>query len=166
MQASNPIEFQLIVNSALEIALKGTMKALLTKLQSTIESEVYSYQSNGSWSGRTGEFKESWDFSDPSYVNGWYNSVISNEDFNWTWNDERDKYSHGNWNNMLGSMPNYLNSIINTGLSNSNYNFPAIQARPYWDMFLLYCETNIDRIFREEWVKTGLGELSIATTMF
>ena len=143
------------VNARLESALRDTMRDLLKELQDIIMREVYSYPISGeNWDNRTYEFLESWNTSEPIIVGNMVQSVLSQDGFNFTWNSERDMWSHGNgWSQPL---VNYLDDIINGGLSESNFNFPAIEERPYWDMFKIYVAENINMIFYKNCQKNGL----------
>ena len=148
------------VNARLESALRDTMKELLKELQDIIMREVYSRPISGeNWDNRTYEFLESWNTSEPIMVGDMVQSVLSQDGFNFTWNGERGMWSHGNgWSQPL---VNYLDDIINNGLSESNFNFPAIEERPYWDMFKIYVEENVNMIFYKNCKKYGLPIMKI-----
>jgi hypothetical protein len=154
MLIKNPIEFQMVMNAKLPLVIKGVTDALLIELQNIIDEEVYSYQSNGSWNGRTGEFKESWDNSVAEMVGDWWESKIDNQSFNFEWNNERDNWNFGNAYKPLESNDDF-NEIIDNRQGGSNFGFPALK-RPYWGRFLAFCETSIESIFRAECLKQGI----------
>ena len=143
------------MNAKLPLVLDAVMQKLLFKLQDIIDENVYSYPNpNGAWDGRTGKFKESWDNSVAEMVGGWWESKIDNQDFNFEWNNERDKYSHGNMEKPLESNDDF-NEIIDNRRGGSNFGFPALK-RPYWDEFLTWVDVSLDSVFKAECLKQGL----------
>lgn len=149
------------VNAKLEIAIRETSKDLLKELQNIIIREVYSRPSptGDNWNGRTYEFLESWNRSEPILVGNMVSAIISQDGFDFNWHNERDKWSHGNgWEELS---VNALDEIINDGLRESNFNFPAIEARPYFDMFKIYVAENIDRIFMSKCAVLGLPLIKV-----
>lgn len=156
MIIKNPIEFQMIMNVKLDLMLKGLMTRILIELGNIIEEEVYSYQLNGDWQNRTREFKDSWDYSMLTMVSGWHESVLSQDAFDhYTPNNNRGEWSHGNgWSSLFNK--DSLNEIINNGLETSNFNFPAIEARPFWDRFIIWLTFSFDGLVKEECLKQGI----------
>ena len=156
MVINNPIEFQMVMNTRLVKVMQGVMTRILMELGNIIDEEVYSYSLDGAWQNRTGEFKQSWDFSVPIMVGGWCESVLSQDAFgHYTPNNNRGEWSHGNgWSSLFGF--DSLNEIINNGLNQSNFNFPAIEARPFWSVFLQWLDLNINEIFREQCLKNDI----------
>lgn len=153
---SSYLELYTNVNAKLEKAINETARILLKELQDIIIRDVYSRPSptGENWNGRTQQFLESWNKSESALVGNMVQSVISQDGFNFTWNNERDKWSHGNgWGAIDTAL---LDGIINDGLDESNFNFPAIEARPYWDNFKQYVAENVDKIFMEQCIKFKL----------
>ena len=165
MLINNPIEFQLQMNMRLQSVVEGIMTRILMELGEIIEEDVYSYPLNGEWQNRTGEFKESWDYSVPTMVGGWCESVLSQDAFgHYTPNHNRGEFSHGNgWSSLFGF--DSLNTIINDGLSQSNFNFPAIEARPFWSNFQQWLGLNFDKIVKEQCILNGLP-VEMATSFY
>ena len=150
---NNAIELQAKLNIEISIVLGRVMDRLLLELGNIIDEEVYSYESDGQWDGRTFEFKNSWTTSVPTMMGGWIESILDNQNYNFTWNSQRDKWSHGNfWDDLT---VNELNEIIDNRQGGSNFGFPSLK-RPYWNRFLLFCDTSLERIFKEEMIKQGL----------
>ena len=143
------------VNAKMELAVRDTIQDLLKELQDIIIREVYSYPISGeNWDNRTYEFLESWNASEPIVLGNIVQAVISQDGFNFTWNGDRNMWSHGNgWSQPLVK---YFDDIINGGLDESNFNFPAIEARPYWDLFKVYVSENLNLIFYKNCQKHGL----------
>lgn len=149
------------INGKLEFAIDRTINILLKELQQIITRDVYSRPSPSgeNWHGRTYEFLESWNASQPMIVGNVVQSIISQDGYDFSWNNQRDEWSHGNgWQELA---INSLDEIINNGLSDSNFNFPAIEARPYWDDFRIYCEENIDKIFMTQCKMLGLPLIKV-----
>lgn len=143
------------MNTKLPLVIKGVTDALLIELQNIIDENVYRYPNpNGSWDGRTGQFKESWENSVAEMVGGWWESKIDNQSFNFEWNNERDKYSHGNMEKPLESNDDF-NEIIDNRRGGSNFGFPALK-RHYWFEFLIFVDTSLESIFRAECIKQGI----------
>lgn len=161
---NNWTQMQVEINAKMEIALRKTVERLLQKLKDIILEEVYSYPSpNGAWDNRTYQFLDSWTAQEPYFVSGWYQEISQNG-FDFLFNDDNGMWSHGSPSSGALSAQE-LDDIINDGLSESNFNFPAIEARPYWDMFQIYVDTEIYNIFRQECVSVGLPiESSVGIT--
>ena len=162
---NNPIEFQMVMNVKMVAVVNGVMKRILDELGNIIDEEVYSYPLDGEWQNRTGEFKQSWDFSVPTIMNNWCESVLSQEAFgHYTPNNNRGEWSHGNgWSSLLGF--DSLNNIINDGLSQSNFNFPAIESRPFWNIFQQWLGLNFEKTFKEECISNDLP-IEMATAFY
>ena len=155
MLISNSAQFEMVLNLSLQEALRRTMKRLLDELKEIIDREVYSYPNpNGDWDGRTGQFGESWDSTEPQLLDGWMQSTLSNENFNFVWNNERNMWSHGNYNQPLASAED-LDEIINNRQGGSDFGFPALK-RNYWGEFTIFCDLNIEKIFVEECIQLGI----------
>ena len=154
--ANNLVELQAQINMRLPMVVESIMTKMLIELGNIIDEEVYSYPLNGEWQNRTGEFKESWDYSIPTMVGMMCESVLSQDAFgHYTPNHDRNMWSHGNWNSSLLGF-DLLNDIINNGLSQSNFNFPAIEARPFWNVFKQWLDINADRLLKEACIENGL----------
>lgn len=152
-------ELEASINLRMELALRNTMQILLQKLKEIILDEVYSYPSpNGAWNNRTGQFLDSWIAQEPYFIDGWYQE-ISQDGFNFEYNGNSGMWSHGSpWSNTGGALSaQALDDIINDGLGDSNFNFPAIEARPYWDIFQKEVTSGLlEKVFYEELTKVGL----------
>ena len=153
---NNWIQMETEINAKMQIALNNTIERLLQKLKDIILDEVYSYPSpNGEWDNRTYQFLESWNAQLPYFANGWYQE-ISQDGFDFLYNGDRGMWSHGSpYGGALTAQA--LDDIINDGLSESNFNFPAIESRAYWDMFQIYVDTSIHDVFLQECGKVGLN---------
>ena len=151
---NNPIEFQMAMNAKLQSVLDAVMQTLLFKLQDIIENNVYSYQSDGEWDNRTYEFKNSWTARVPEWIGNYCESQIDNEDFNFTWNNERNMWSHGNSAKPIESNDDF-NEIIDNRQGGGNFGFPSLQ-RHYWFEFLMYVDTSLESIFQAECIKQGI----------
>lgn len=144
-----------ITNAKLELVVRDTIQDLLKELQNIIIREVYSYPISGeNWDNRTYEFLESWNASEPMLVGNLVQAVISQDGFNFTWVSDRGMWSHGNGLNSI--FTEFLDDIINDGLDESNFNFPAIDARPYWSMFKIFVAENVNLLFIKNCQKHGL----------
>lgn len=146
---NNEAQLNAILGMVVAEALDNTTQILLTELNRIIDEKVYGY--NETWSGRTGQFKESW-AKDVSQIVG---NIVQNKIYQdygvMKWDGE---WSHGNpWSQLE---PNGLNDIIENGLSESHFGFPAIEARPFWSTFENYADANLDRIWVTECKKLGL----------
>ena len=161
-------ELEASINLKMEMALRNTMQILLQKLKEIILDEVYSYPSpNGAWSNRTGQFLDSWIAQEPYFIDGWYQE-ISQDGFNFLYNGERGMWSHGSpYSNTGGALSaKALDDIINDGLSDSNFNFPAIDSRPFWDTWEIYVNMSIESTFLQEAIKVGLPVTTSITATF
>ncbi len=129
------------VDTKVSVAIDRTAERLVDKLVDIIYEKVYSYQEN--WGGRTYEFG-----------NNWYNSAVSNL----TTVIEP----------MVQSLPQAIgyedishiipmNELIEVIESGIGYDLDTrVNARPFWDTFIFYCNTNLIKIFNEEMKKVGL----------
>lgn len=144
------------VNRKLVDAIDITSERLLDKLCEIIRGTVYSY--NATWDngwdggfGRTGEFEDSWQKTEAK-IRG---DIVESE----IWQDARylshDLWSHGNpWSSLPAEA---LDDIIENGLSESNFNFPAIKPRHFWSEFIQYAESGgLDSIFQQACREVGL----------
>ena len=98
-------------------------------------------------------------------MNNWCESVLSQEAFgHYTPNNNRGEWSHGDgWSSLLGF--DSLNNIINDGLSQSNFNFPAIESRPFWNIFQQWLGLNFEKTFKEECISNDLP-VEMATAFY
>lgn len=148
------LEQYFLENNSLITAVNNTTERLLVKLNEIIEETVYSYKPT--WDGRTGQFKKSWERESAKIVGGMINREVTSkiyQNFD-TMVYDGSKWKHGNpWESLA---KNQLNNIIEYGLPESHFNFPAIEERPFWSKFLEYVNKNLDEIFQEECAKVGL----------
>ena len=149
MRINSDEQLQSILGMAMAEALDNTTQRLLEELNRIIDQNVYSYEET--WGGRTGQFKDSWS-KDVSQIVG---NIVQNKIYQDYGVMKYDgEWSHGNpWSQLE---PNGLNDIIENGLTESNFGFPAIQARPFWSTFENYVDANLDRIWVTECKKLGL----------
>ena len=152
MLISNSAQFMSVVNESLHMALSGIMQRLLEELQAIMDEDIYSYVSDGAWHGRTREFRESWNYDAPYYDSNMLMSVLSNQNFGFTWNHERDTVSHGNFDSPLAVQA--MNEVLNDKCG-SGMNFP-IHNTHYWDNYLRFLSVNFERIALEECRRAGL----------
>ena len=156
MVANATEQCQTMINQMVQKAIEGTIEILLDELYDIIEKDVYSYQTNtdpnGNYSGRTGEFKESWKSTKAEIIGNYVSATIS-QNFD-VFSIINSEWQHSDpWSSL---MPNVLNQIIEDGLSDSNFGFPAIQSRPFWSGFEKYVQSNIGNIFIAQCNKVGL----------
>lgn len=157
----NEADLRNLLNQHLETALNNTIQIALEKLLDYIESDVYSYSavwtngSNGE-SGRTGDFLDSWGSTKATLLSNMSEVVYSAQILQDKPLEHISPFIHGSeyYNGVLNE--NNLNSIINEGLSRSNFNFPAIQARPFWTHFTEWCDKNLDNIFIKQCQLLGI----------
>lgn len=154
MLINNSVHYMMLMNEKLPLVLDDVMKELLQKLQEIIDTNVYSYQSQGGWHGRTYQFRNSWTVNVPSMIDGWITSQIDNQGYNFTWNRMKDMWSHGNSRVPVRSNSDF-NEIIDDRDGESNFGFPALK-RPYWDEFLWYCDTSIPSLFKKHCLRHGV----------
>ncbi len=140
-------EMQMEIDAMANAVVRNVAQILTEKLKEFIEDDVYSYPET--WGGRTGDFKDSWVYSEPTIINGFIESIISEDlamiPFDGEW-------SHGSNYGTIFEEYN-LAEIINNGLTTSNFNFPPIQQRPFWDDWVKWATVNFDRLFIEECAK-------------
>jgi hypothetical protein len=84
----------------------------------------------------------------------YYESKIDNQDFNFTWNNDRNMWSHGNCFSPIESNDDF-NEIIDNRQGGSDFGFPSLQ-RHYWFEFLIFVDTSLESIFRAECIKQGI----------
>lgn len=151
MLISNSAQFMAEMNVKLAQLVENVMQRLLIELGNIIDENIYNYPSKGSWHGRTGEFKDSWDYSVPTYEFGMITSILSNSNFKFTWDNHRDTLSHGNFWNPLTTqaMDEILNDSCGGGM-----NFP-IRNTYYWDKFESFLNVNFENIVMQESQKLG-----------
>lgn len=143
-------EMQSYMDKMAYIVVGKVAKTMTDKLKEFIDEDVYSYPEI--WGGRTGDFGESWNFTEPMLVNGFIESIIS-EDLSMIPFD--GEWSHGS--NYGTDWGNYnLAEIINSGLSTSNFGFPAIEKRPFWYDFEKWSVENFESLFMKECAEVGI----------
>ena len=142
-------QMQLQIDLLAQNVVRGVAKKMTEKLKEFIDSDVYSYPET--WGGRTGDFGDSWEYSEPITEFGYIESVISENlmkiQFDGAW-------SHGSNYSRMEEFN--LAEIINNGLSTSNFNFPAIEARPFWDNWIAWATVEFDNLFISESAKYGI----------
>lgn len=135
-------------------ALDLTTKELVAELVDIIDKEVYSYPNTwtngcGGERGRTGEFGESWKSTKPIILNQIVTSEIIQDAL-----IHHPPFSHGSFGDVL--TPAELDNIINNGIEDTNVGFPSMEGRPFWDSFMVYVDTNLDKIFLKNCKVVGL----------
>lgn len=166
MLITNSSQFLVVMNKACEIALMNTMDKLLDKLLEIIDRQVYSYQSDGTWDGRTYEFRDSWDNTKMEIIGQYMTSELSNENGHFAWNNVKDEWAHGNGSRPLGmngdSMAMSINKIIDNRNGGSNFGFPSLK-RPFWHEFEMWASINVPTIYQRELQKI-LGTQVVSST--
>lgn len=151
MARNNSAELNAIVMADISVALEMTMNELLTKLQDYIQSDVYDVHSDSDrpWEiNRTDEFKDSWERSNV-VVSG---STATSQIFeNTSIMQQVMKGGH-----IVHEDAETLAEIINSG---HGYNFGQMEgtARPYWDNFVNYVESNLNEIFMKYCKQQGVS---------
>ena len=87
-------------------------------------------------------------------IDGWITSQIDNQGYNFTWNSMKDAWSHGNSFESIRSNDDF-NEIIDNRQGGSDFGFPALQ-RPFFQEFLIYCDTSIPSLFKKYCLKHGV----------
>ena len=155
MLISNSAQFMTVMNAKVTELIERVMNRIWIELGNIIEEKIYSrdYPYTDNWHGRTNEFKDSWNYDTPHYDMGMIMSTLRNDNFSFTWNSNRDEWSHGNsWNPLTVQA---LDEILNDRQGGENFGFPALQSH-YWDEFQRYLSINFDRIVMEEGRAIGL----------
>lgn len=167
MGINNSLELQSKLNQALVTVVDNTMQIALDKLLDIIEQVVYSY--NATWTngwggdlGRTHEFYDTWGKTKARFVSSFFGSEVEASILQTLPLTYHKPFSHGSPNYGAISK-NDLSNIINEGLSESNFNFPAIQARPFWNDFEQWCNKNLIDTFLAECRKVGLNTKASAS---
>lgn len=133
-------------------------KDIFPKLLEFIESDVYSYDATWTNGGkeddecaRTGQFKKAWFVG--KIKSGFYDQLYIGLD------GSKLKYKapfvHRSIS-MYDEIENILPEIINNGLNKSCFNFPAIEARPFWTDFQNWVENNLADLFIARCKKHGI----------
>ena len=142
-------QMQLQIDLLAQNVVRGVAKKMTEKLKEFIDSDVYSYPET--WGGRTGDFGDSWEYSEPITEFGYIESIISENlmkiQFDGAW-------SHGSNYSRMEEFN--LAEIINNGLDSSNFNFPAIDSRPFWNNWMAWANTEFDNLFISESKKYGI----------
>lgn len=143
-------QMQLEIDILAKNVVRGVAKRMTEKLKEFIMSDVYgSY--DATWGGRTEKFGDSWVYTEPEIKFGYIESIISEDlmkiPFDGGW-------QHGSNYSRMEEFN--LAEIINNGLKVSNFNFPAIQARPFWDNWIAWCMLEFDNLFISESAKYGI----------
>ena len=140
------------ISGKCEVALDRTMDRLLDKLEEFIKNDVYE-KYTPSFYDRTLDFQNSWEKTKATIKENMIESEIFQNVSKLSFNS--DKFQHGsgdtwveNWNNN----PNELAHIINDGAIGHAFGFPpaGLGARPFWNNFVNFCETNFEEYFRQE----------------
>ena len=157
----NEAELSAMLSTYLQMAVDNTLQIALDKLLDIIEKEVYSY--NATWTngyngepGRTHEFYESWSKTKASLKKSFAGTAVEGsilQELPLQWHEP---FSHGSIVEGGTIQNNQLNQIINEGLKESHLNFPAIEARPFWDEFEKWCNKNLIDTFKTECSKVGI----------
>lgn len=159
---NNELELESAINNVLMHAVDNTMEIALKKLLDIIEQTVYSYSAtwvNGYEGdlGRTHEFYDTWDKTKAKVAKAFGGSKVEASILQTLPLTYHAPFSHGSIVEGGAIDKDDLNNIINKGLKESHMNFPAIEARPFWDEFEKWCDNNIIKIFQAECRKVGLN---------
>lgn len=128
------------------------MQELYMKLKDYIRSDVYDAY-NPIWYERTDNLLNNWIVSDPVIIGTSVSSSISLDSLEY--NDENWWHGNSNIDNSILDPSEFVN-IINDGLGSTNFGFPNIGKRPFWDDFKNYVEKNLDNIFMQKCLEVGL----------
>ena len=148
MTINSFIELETVIESLLAQALDLTTEELLNKLEDFIQQDVYDVPSEWDlmYGLRTGEFKKSWDRTNAKKV---AKNVVESEIF-----------QNISVMGVIDIPPIHIDrdnlaEIINSG---SGYNFGQMEgtARPFWDDFIQWVNTNLDTIFKKNCIAVGL----------
>ena len=142
-------QMQIEIDLLAQNVVRNVARIMTEKLKDFIDTDVYSYPET--WGGRTGDFGNSWEYSEPIFDFGYVESIISENlmkiQFDGAW-------SHGSNYSRMEEFN--LAEIINNGLDSSNFNFPAIDARPFYDNWVAWANTEFDILFISESKKYGI----------
>ena len=141
------MELHTAIDMVVQQALDLTTEELLDKLEEYIQTEVYDIHSLWESAGlRTGQFKDSWERSNAVIVT---RGIVSSQIF--------QNVSVMQQSNVppIHIDRDDLAQIINSGVG---YNFGTMEgtARPYWDKFIQWVNTNLDSIFKKNCITVGL----------
>ena len=148
MTINSFVELETVIESLLAQALDLTTEELLNKLEDFIQQDVYDVPSK--WDSiydlRTGEFKKSWDRTNAKKI---AKNVVESEIF-----------QNISVMSVIDIPPIHIDrdnlaEIINSG---TGYNFAQMEgkARPFWDGFIQWVNTNLDSIFKKNCITVGL----------
>ena len=148
MAINSFVELETVIESLLAQALDLTTEELLNKLEDFIQQDVYDVPSK--WDSiydlRTGEFKKSWDRTHAKKI---AKNVVESEIF-----------QNISVMSVIDVPPIHIDrdnlaEIINSG---TGYNFGQMEgkARPFWDDFIRWVNTNLDSIFKKNCITVGL----------
>ena len=151
-----------VINQRLQIAVDNTAEVALEELLNIIEKTVYSYNATwtngqGGGAGRTHEFYDSWAKTKAKITSSFKGSAVEASIMQMMPLVWHEPFSHGSIVEGRAVTINELDHIINEGIDESHINFPAIQARPFWDEFEQWCNGNIKNVFQQECQKAGLN---------
>ncbi len=168
MLINNSLELQNRANQALMTVVDNTIQIALDKLLDIIEQTVYSYgatwtNGQGGDFGRTHEFYDTWGKTKARFTSSFFGSAVEASILQTLPLSYHEPFSHGSIVSGGAISKNDLSNIINEGLSESNLNFPAIEARPFWDEFERWCDKNLINIFTSECKRMGLNIGASAT---
>lgn len=148
---SNEQQLNLAISKTLVNIVNEVTEIFLNQLEQIIDNVVYSY--SATWEYRTGQFKDSWEKTRAELIGNVAQATIYDNSSKMTTVNEL--WIHGNpWSSLTG---NAMASIIENGLSTSNFNFPAIEPRPFWSEFEKWADQNFERIFVQSCKRYGLN---------
>lgn len=168
--ASNIEELRDQIEKRIEIARQRTTDRLKDKLDEYIDRYVYSY--NETWEGRSEYLHDAFMIDYEGYVGDEYigmggdSTYIELNDDGYEWMP--DVFDHGNaWR---GLPLNSLVQIVESGLKESHFGFPAIKPRPFISKFQQYAQKHGTDMFLAECNKLGLnlrkGSINMSARMF
>ena len=129
--------------------VRSVASRMTEKLKEFIDIDVYSYPET--WGGRTGQFQDSWEYSEPITNFGYIESTIFENLMRIPFDG---RWSHGSNYSRMEEFN--LAEIINNGLDTSNFNFPPIESRPFWNDWVQWATLEFDNLFIEESAKHGI----------
>lgn len=149
MLITSQVQLNNYITSKIRLALTFTMDELLEKLQEIIMDEVYNaYEPE--WYSRTYDVINNWTTTKPIVLNHFVESTLA----------FTKPIRHGGFPNLHHGYSELNNNsmleVINDGKIGDIFGFPNIGARPFWNVFELYVETNFTKILKENLSKLGL----------
>jgi hypothetical protein len=147
MELQNWVDLNAKLNFYVKKALDLTTEELLDILEDYIQKDVYDMHSKWEASGkRTGEFKKSWERTKAQQT---ATNIIESQIYQ---NISAMRIDSAQ---MIHIDRDSLSQIINSGIG---YRFGDFEgtARPFWDDFLNYVNTNLTSIFEKNCLAVGL----------